>query len=63
MIMTSAVLVLLRWTTNVHNGTHVIDVDEIDPTHFHITFDDRSLRCIPKTPPLSHSWSYECQED
>lgn len=26
-----------------------------------ITVDHKIYGCSPKTPPLSHSWSYECE--
>ena len=37
-----------------------VDIDKLGNTSYKIWIDDKYYTCKPKTPPLSHSWSYEC---
>ena len=55
---------MMRGRHLVQNDTLVeIDIDEIDRTHLKIFAGGQTLFCNPKTPPLSHSWSYECSTE
>jgi len=38
-----------------------VDIDKESNSSYHIIIDNKEFYCTPKTPPLSHSWSYECQ--
>ena len=37
-----------------------IDIDRINNTNYKIFIDNQYYSCTPKSPPLSHSWSYNC---
>lgn len=37
-----------------------IDIDKINTTNYKILIDKQYYLCTPKSPPSSHSWSYEC---
>lgn len=39
-----------------------IDIDKIDDTHFRISVDGKLFDCYPATPPVAHSWTYECSK-
>lgn len=38
-----------------------VDIDKLGNSSYKIWIEDNSYSCTPKTPPLSHSWSYECR--
>ena len=42
------------------NGNFEIDIDKKNNSTYLIIVDNKSFFCTPKTPPLSHGWSYEC---
>jgi len=42
----------------------VLSMKDENPTHlYNITIGQSWYYCKPKTPPLSHGWSYECEEN
>lgn len=46
---------------NKTNTDHFeVDIDKISLSSYKIWINDQYYSCIPKNPPLSHSWSYEC---
>jgi hypothetical protein len=40
-----------------------IDIDELKNNSYKIFIDNKQFYCTPKTPPLSHNWSYECESN
>jgi len=38
-----------------------IDIDKIYNDNYKIYIGNKIFSCTPKTPPLSHGWSYECE--
>lgn len=42
-------------------GTVFVDIETVSNTTY-ILFPDKQFSCTPKTPPLSHGWSLECEE-
>jgi len=58
------IIKLVSCLENVKNSNqhHNFTVNDIDKKHVHIVFDNLELYCKIKSPPLSHSWSYECEE-
>jgi len=41
-------------------GAFEVDGDTIRGNRTVITIDGDRYACTPRSPPLSHSWSYEC---
>jgi len=41
-------------------ATFELDIDQTNTSLYTIWIGDKYYSCTPKTPPLSHSWSYEC---
>lgn len=48
------------FTFTLANVQIEIDIDKLNNTNYKILIDKQYYSCTPKTPPLSHSWSYEC---
>lgn len=44
----------------VASGNFEVDIDKMNTSSYKIWINEKYYSCTPKTPPLSHSWSYEC---
>jgi hypothetical protein len=54
---------LRRQTQIAENGTTEIDIDILENNRVKIFVgSDQIFYCDPATPPLSHSWVYECKK-
>ena len=43
-------------------GVVQIDILQNGNNSYAVSIKNIEYSCIPKTPPLSHSWSYECED-
>lgn len=39
-----------------------VDIDKLGNSSYKIWIENKYFSCTPKTPPLSHSWAYECED-